>query len=147
MKLCHCRILACLSMAAAISVPGISLGNDLFVTRTALHEPARLHQAVRDYAKARNWVYVGDNLLKKGEVIQVRLCIAEAASDIWTAGMHVAAMLPCGHFAIYREDGRTRITMLHPSYMTRLDPSPVVARLAENVAGPFLAMLEETTRD
>jgi hypothetical protein len=96
--------------------------------------------------QAKNWLYIGDNRLKKGEVLQVRLCIPEAAADIWKVGMHMAAMMPCGHFGIYKEGSSTRITMLHPRFMTLLDPHPIVARLAQDVTEPFLRMLDETTR-
>jgi hypothetical protein len=60
--------------------------------------------------------------------------------------MHMAAMMPCGHFGIYREGGAAKVTMLHPRYMTRLDPHPVVQKLADDVAGPFTAMLDEISR-
>ena len=76
----------------------------------------------------------------------MRLCIREAAGEIWKAGMHLSAMLPCGHFAIYRHEGETKLTMMHPGFMTRLDDHPLVAKLAKDVEGPFSAMLEEVTR-
>lgn len=120
--------------------------NSMFVTRTSAKSPAELHQAIRQYAEQHKWLYIGDNKLKKGEVTQVRLCISEPAVDIWKVGMHVSAMLPCGHFGIYQEGGKTSVTLMHPRYMTMLDPHPIVQKLADDVSGPFIAMLDEVTK-
>lgn len=120
--------------------------NAMFVTRTSSKSPAALHQAIRSYAEQKKWLYIGDNKLKNGEVTQVRLCIREAAADIWKAGMHMAAMMPCGHFGIYQENGTSKVTMMHPRYMTRLDPHPIVQKLAEDVSGPFIAMLDDVSK-
>lgn len=135
-------ILAALGAALALSSAAVR-ANDFFVTRSSSKAPAELHEAVKRYAADKKWLYIGDNKLKNGEVTQVRLCIREAAADIWKAGMHLAAMLPCGHFAIYAENGATKLTLMHPRYMTMLDPHPLVRKLADDVSGPFLAMLEE----
>lgn len=120
--------------------------NAMFVTRASSKSPAQLHQAIKDYAAQKKWLYIGDNKLKNGEVTQVRLCIREAAADIWKAGMHMAAMMPCGHFGIYQEGGAGKVTMMHPRYMTTLDPHPIVRKLADDVSGPFIAMLDEISR-
>lgn len=138
-------ILAALGAALALSSATVR-ANDLFVTRSSSKPPAELHEAVKRYAADRKWLYIGDNKLKNGEVTQVRLCIREAAADIWKAGMHLAAMLPCGQFAIYMENGATKLTLMHPRYMTLLDPHPLVRKLADDVSGPFVGMLEEVSK-
>ncbi len=132
-------------LVACTSAPSFTR-DELFITRSSAKPPADVHQAIRDYVKQKNWLYVGDNKLKGGEVTQVRICIAQVAGAIWSAGMHVSAMMPCGHMSIYREGNVTRLTLLHPQYLTLLDPHPAVRQLALDTAGPFLTMLDQITR-
>lgn len=139
-------LIACSAGLVACSTTAPAPREGYFVTRSAAKSPAALHQAIRDYAQRKNWIYVGDNKLKNGDVTQVRLCIREAAGNIWNAGMQVAALLPCGQMSIYQETGATKITMLHPRAMTLLDPNPIVAKLADDVTGPFMTMLDEVTK-
>lgn len=141
----YAALAASAAALAACATPSPT-ADSVFVSRTSSKSPAELHEAIRKYAGERKWLYIGENKLKGGEVTQVRLCIADAAKDIWTVGMHMAAMMPCGHFGIYREGGTAKVTMLHPRYMTRLDPHPIVQKLADDVAGPFTAMLDDISR-
>jgi uncharacterized protein (DUF302 family) len=76
----------------------------------------------------------------------VRICDPKAAADIWKAGLQVSATMPCGHLSIYQEGGMTKLTMLHPRFLTMLDPHPAVKDLADSVTGPYLAMMWEVTR-
>lgn len=136
----------------ALAVAGVggcatpTVGEGMFVTRSSAKPPAEVHQAIRQYVSQQEWLYIGDNKLKNGEVTQVRFCDRKAAANIWKAGMHVAAMLPCGQISIYQEGGATKLTMLHPRYLSTLDPHPEVQRLAEAVSGPFTRMLDEVAR-
>lgn len=51
-------------------------------------------------------------------------------------------MLPCGNFGVYKNDGKTEISMLHPKYMRMLVPGDEVAK-ASAVAEPiFIEMLD-----
>lgn len=136
---CSFVLVAC----ATTTPPG---RDELFITRSSAKPPAELHQAIRDYVQRKNWLYIGDNKLKGGEVTQVRICIREAAANIWSAGMHVSAMLPCGHMGIYQEAGVTKVTLLHPRFMSLLDPNTVVKKLVDDVSGPFLVMLDELAK-
>lgn len=141
---------------AVVSVSALLLGgcasppsrDALFVTRSTAKSPAEVHEAIREHVKRKEWVYVNDNKLKGGEITQVRICDLKAATaaDIWSAGLQVSAMLPCGHLSLYREGGVTKVTLLHPRFLTLLDPHPAVVKLADGVTGPYLAMLEEITR-
>lgn len=121
-------------------------GENVFVTRSSAKSPAELHQSIRQYVAQKGWLYIGDNKLKGGEITQVRICDAKAASNIWKAGLHVSAMMPCGHMSIYQESGTTKVTMLHPRFLTMLYPHPEVKGLADSVTAPYLSMMEEVTR-
>jgi len=118
----------------------------LFVTRTSSKSPADVHQSIRQYVTQKGWLYINDNKLKGGEVTQVRICEPKAAANVWKAGLQVSAMLPCGHMSIYQEGGLTKLTMLHPRFLTMLDTDPAVKELADAVTGPFLAMMDDVTK-
>lgn len=139
-----CALLPLVVLASCASAPQAM--DSVFVTRTSSRSPVELHQAIRTHAAQKKWLYIGDNKLKNGEVTQVRLCIREAAADVWKVGMHVAVILPCGQFAIYEEGGMRKVTMLHPRYMTAFEPHAIVRKLADDVAGPFTAMLDEVVK-
>ena len=59
--------------------------------------------------------------------------------------MHVAAMMPCGHIAVYNEGG-TKLAMLHPKFMTALYPDPNLDRAVRTVTPLFEAMIDEVVR-
>lgn len=120
--------------------------DNLFVTRATTKSPTELHEAIREYVKQKGWLYINDNKIKGGEITQVRICDPKAAASIWSAGLQVSAMLPCGHMSLYREGGTTKVTLLHPRFLTLLDPHPEVRKLADTVTGPYLAMLDDVTK-
>lgn len=137
--------------ASILAMPGCSstaprAQEDLFVTRSTSRLPADVHRAIRQHVSQNGWLYIGDNTIKAGEIIQVRICDPKAAANIWSAGMQVSAMMPCGHLSIYREGGATKVTLLHPRFMSLLDPHPAVHELVSSVTGPFLAMLDDVSR-
>jgi hypothetical protein len=134
---------------AALSVAGCATPappQEIYLTRSTAKSPADLHQAIRQYVSQKGWLYIGDNKLKGGEIMQVRICDPKAAANIWKAGMQVSAMMPCGHMSIYQEGGATKVTMLHPRFLTVLDPHPAVQELADAVSGPYVLMMDEVTR-
>ncbi len=137
---------ACLAGLSACSTTPTFNRDELFITKTSSKSPAQVHQAIRDYVVKQEWLYVGDNKLKGGEVTQVRICVPKLAGDVWNAGMHVTAMMPCGHMGIYQEGGVTKVSMLHPRFLTVLDPHPAVKKLADDVTGPYLTMLDAITK-
>jgi hypothetical protein len=136
-------------IAAGIGLAGCATPpsrDTIFVTRTSSKSPADVHQSIRQYVTQKGWLYINDNKLKGGEITQVRICDPKAAANIWSAGLQVSAMMPCGHMSIYQEGGRTKLTMLHPSFLTLLDPHPAVKELAVAVTGPYLLMMDEVTK-
>jgi len=51
-------------------------------------------------------------------------------------------MLPCGHIGLYEEEGATRLSMLHPKFMTTLQPHPSLERAVERAEPAFETLLE-----
>ena len=143
------RLAAILASAAMLGLAGCAATppqQEVYVTRSSAKSAAELHQSIRHYVSQKGWLYINDNKIKGGEITQVRICDPKAAANIWSAGLKVSAMMPCGHLSIYQEGGATKVTMLHPRFMTLLDPHPAVRQLADAVTDPYLRMLDEVTR-
>lgn len=120
--------------------------NDLFVVKTSAKPPEAVLGAIKAYVADKKWLYLGDNKVKNGEVILVKLCVPSASKDIWAAGLHVAALAPCGHLGIYQEAGQTRVSMLHPKFMHALNPHPSLKKAGDELAPLFTALLDDVTR-
>jgi len=118
--------------------------NEVFLVRDTQRAPRDVVAAVKAYVDEQDWMYVNDAELKG--VIFVKFCVPALAKDIFAAGDHVAALLPCGSMAIYPKNGKTQISMLHPGYMNALYPDPNLARAAEKGLPLFQALLDAVTR-
>lgn len=119
--------------------------NDNFWVKSSRKSPEELVAAIKSYAEGRQWLYMATFKLKGGEVTAVKVCYPPIGKDIFAAGMHVAAMMPCGHIAVYNEGG-TKLAMLDPKFMTVLYPDPNLERAARTVTPLFKAMLDEVVR-
>lgn len=119
---------------------------DMFWVRYATKTPEQVVAAIKGHVEANKWLYLADFKLKGGEVTAVKICYPPIGKDIFAAGMHVAAMMPCGHIAVYVEQGRTTISMLHPKFMTTLLPDKNLENAARTVTPLFAAMLDEVVR-
>lgn len=119
--------------------------NDNFWVRSSPKSPDELVAALKSYAEARKWLYLATFKIKGGAVTSVKICYPPIGKDIFAAGMHVAAMMPCGHIAVYNEGG-TKLAMLHPKFMTALYPDPNLDRAVRTVTPLFEAMIDEVVR-
>lgn len=132
------------SMAQNVT-PG---GSDLILVRPTEKSPEVVVEAIKTYAKGKKWVYMGANKVKppQGEITFVKVCVPEVSKLIWPLGLQLSAMLPCGNFGVYQNQGKTEISMLHPRYMQVLYPHPEVEK-ASTLATPLLTeMLEAVAK-
>jgi uncharacterized protein (DUF433 family) len=114
-----------------------------FIIRDTNRSTETVLEAIQGYvAEQDDWLYLADFPLKGGDVTAVKVCYLPIGPDLFAAGMHVAAMLPCGHIALYEEDGKTRLAMLHPRFLHVLYPDPNLERAASRAVPAFDAMLE-----
>lgn len=134
-----CALLLALTRPAAAGEP-----NAMFLMRDTDRAPDAVVAAVKAYAKSQDWVYVNDASLKG--VVYVKFCVPEMAKDIFAAGDHLAALLPCGSMAVYRKGGRTQISMLRPAYMNALYPDPNLERAARTGLPLFNALLDAVVK-
>lgn len=137
-------------LAAIVATPAFanepSPPNDFFIVKTSAKSPEAVFGAIKTYVADKKWLYLGDNKVKNGEVMLVKLCVPSAAKDIWAAGLHVSALAPCGHLGIYQEAGQTKVSMLHPKFMNALNPHQSLKKVGDELAPLFAAMLDEVTR-
>lgn len=141
-----CTILAASALAAGLVGAQASAAepNEMFIIHDVSGPPEVVAEEIKNYVLGHeDWLFLADFGLKGGEVTAVKICYLPLGSHIFAAGMHVAAMMPCGHIALYEEDGTTRLSMLNLEFMTALNPDPNLETAVEIGAPAFEAMLEE----
>lgn len=137
----------CASTPDTVQPPAAATqSRDIFVVRSTDKSPDAVVEAIEAYAKSRKWPYLGADKVKQDQVILVKICIPEVGQQLWPVGLHLSAMLPCGNFGVYRKDGRTEISLLHPRYMQLLYPDPAVEKAAATAAPLLIGMLDEIAR-
>lgn len=122
---------------AAASAPATQ---NMILVRQTSKTPDQAVDAIKSYAEANKWVYLGANKVKQGEVTLVKVCIPAVGAVVWTVGLELGALLPCGNLAVYQKAGRTEISMLDPRYMSIVVSHPEVTR-ASAMAGPLLTQM------
>lgn len=110
---------------------------DMFLLRSTEKTPEAVVEAVKAYAAAKQWQYLGANKVKQGQVTLVKICIPEVGQQLWPVGLHLRAMLPCGNLGVSQKEGTTEIALLHARYMQVLSPHPAVEK-ASATAHPLL---------
>jgi len=121
-------------------------GADMLLVRSTAKEPAEVVSAIQAYSERKKWQFVGASKVKQGEVTLVKVCIPQVGQLLWPLGLQISAMLPCGNVGIYKKEGKTEISMLHPAYMQLIYPAPQV-EMAVGVATPLLLdMLDNVAR-
>lgn len=142
------HILYTLSLILLLGWPLAGIGaepprHEHFVVKSTEQSREAVLEAIRDYTDASSdWVYLSEIPLRRGAFTLVKLCYIPAAGDIFAAGRHVSALLPCGHLSLYAEAGRTHLSMLHPRFMTTLSPGPEMERAVAKATPAFEALLE-----
>ncbi|QKT03361.1 DUF302 domain-containing protein [Ectothiorhodospiraceae bacterium 2226] len=141
------KLVTCLSFTVLLlgfAQHSVAESDELFIVHEVAGSPAELAARIQQYATAQeDWIFLAEFPLKGGELTAVKICYLPIGEDIFAAGLHVGAMMPCGHIAVYEEDGTTRMSMLHPRFMTVLHPDPNLARAVERAEPAFEAMLDE----
>lgn len=140
MKTAITRLLLC---SALLALPAIAPaqapmpGPDMILTQATAKTPEQVVEAIKAYSDDKKWLYMGANKAKQGEVTMVKVCIPQVGQILWPVGLQLSALLPCGNLGVYRKQGQTEISLLHPRYMQVLYPHPEVEK-AVGVATPLL---------
>lgn len=136
-----------LAAAAAVGLSaGAAKADDMFIVHSVDMERAAAVAAVREKAEAdADWLFLAEFGLAGGSVTALKICYLPIGPDIIAAGMHVMAMMPCGHMAFYEgDDGGTRLSMLDLGFMTALSDAPSLEAAVEAGSPAFAALLAET---
>ena len=120
--------------------------NANFMLRTTAKGPDAVVFDIKSYVLERKWLYLAEFKLKNGEVTVVKLCVPSASKDIWAAGLHVSALLPCGHIGVYQEGGATQLSMLDPRFMSRLNPDPNLEKAGDDLYPLLSTMLDAVSK-
>ncbi len=136
-------------IAIAISIQSAKAddGKEAFIIRSTDKSPDAVAMAVKAYSEKMKWQYIEPTKVKKDEVTLIKTCIPAVGGKMWPLGLHVAAMLPCGNLAAYKgKDGKTEVSMLKMSYMSKILSNPAIDE-AVKVGQPLLdAMIDEVTK-
>jgi len=127
----------------AVSGPVLAEPDDHFVIRDSEQTREALAGAIREFVENDDdWIFLADFGLAGGAITAIKVCYLPLGPDILDAGMHVGAMLPCGHIGLYEEEGTTRLSMLHPKFMTTLQPHPSLERAVKDAEPAFETLLK-----
>ena len=134
---------ALLATVLALSGTALAEPDDHFVVRDSEQTREALAGAIREFVEADDdWIFLAEFGLAGGAITALKVCYLPLGPDILDAGLHVGAMLPCGHIGLYEEEGTTRLSMLHPKFMTTLQPHPSLERAVERAEPAFEKLLE-----
>ncbi|MCX8114139.1 MAG: DUF302 domain-containing protein [Burkholderiaceae bacterium] len=131
---------AVLAGAAAAQTPSAN-----FIVKATAKTPEAVVSDLKSRVLQNNWLYLAEFKVKNNEVTVVKMCVPAAGKDIWSAGLHVSALLPCGHFGVYREDGTTKVSLLDPRFMNLLNPHPGLKKAGEDLHPLLTKLLDEVT--
>lgn len=138
------KILA-LSLALFAGIPDTAWSADpkaMFVIRQTDKTPEAIVKAIEQYADRQDWFFLGADKIKFDEVTLVKVCIPEIGGLIWPQGMHLSALLPCGNIGIYRQGGKTEVSMLRGAYLHALVPTAEMKKASDATEPLLNAMLE-----
>lgn len=116
--------------------------DDHFIIRDSNDSRETLAARIRTFVEDdEDWIHLAEFGLAGGDITAIKICYLPLGPDILAAGLHVGAMLPCGHIALYEEGDVTRLSMLDPKFMTTLQPDPNLERAVENAGPAFETLL------
>lgn len=116
--------------------------SDLFIVRDLATGTEEAAEAIRAHVEEHDdWLFLAEFPLKGGEIHAMKICYLPLGADIFAAGLHVGAAMPCGNLAFYEDDGQPRLSMLDLRFLTALQDDPNLERAAETGNPAFEDML------
>lgn len=134
---------ALIASVLTLSGPVLAEPDDHFIIRESEQPREELASAIRAFAENdEDWIFLAEFDLAGGAITALKVCYLPLGPDILDAGLHVGAMMPCGHIGLYEENDSTRLSMLRPNFMTTLQPHPSLERAVERAEPAFEALLQ-----
>lgn len=134
-------------LAATLGIAaGSAAADEIFITHDLDMARAEAVAAVRDRVESEeDWLFLAEFGLAGGAVTALKVCYLPLGPDIVEAGLHVMAMMPCGHMAFYEtEDGNTQMSMLDLRFMTELSNAPSLESAVEAGTPAFEELVTDT---
>lgn len=132
--------------AAASTVPQQPPpASGLLITRSTSKTPVQVVEAIKAYAEARRWRFVGA-APAEGDALLATVCVPELGGAMSAAGPHASALLPCANVSVRAMQGKTEIAVLHPRYMPFAYPHPATDKAADMAAPMLDAMLDAVSK-
>lgn len=144
LRLLVCGALVFTTFTSVAQTPSPGVG--MLLMKSTAKEPNEVVDAIKAYSKQKNWQFIGASTIKNGEVTLVKVCIPQVGKVLWPLGLQISAMLPCGNIGVYQEQGKTKISMLHPAYMQVLYPHAEVEKAVKIATPLLLDMLESIAK-
>lgn len=141
------RYISAIAAGALMLSAGMATAQDksMFTVRELPQGTDAAVTAIRDYAEGHeDWLYMAEFGLAGGKVTAVKICYAPLGPDLVAAGLHVMAMMPCGHLAFYEEDGKAKMSMLNLDFLTTLESDPNLQSAVEKGEPAFTELFAET---
>src|ERR1700754_1036666 len=86
-----------LVLALGVTRADADTSKDIFLVKSTSKAPEAIVAAIKSYAERMKWQYLGDSAIKQGEVRLVKICMPEVGKLLWSAGLEISALLPCGN--------------------------------------------------
>jgi len=144
LRLLICAALSITTFAATAETP--SPGAGMILVKPTTKTPDEVVDAIKDYSEQKKWQFVDASKVKNGEVTLVKVCLPEVGKVLWSLGLQISAILPCGNLGVYLKQGKTEISMLHPAYMQMLYPHAEVEKAVKIATPLLLDMLDSVAK-
>ena len=108
--------------------------SSLFVVRATDKTPEAVADAIKTYAEARKWQYLGASTVENGEITLVKVCIPDIGKLVWPQDMHLSTLLPCGNPGLYKKGDKAEVSMMSTRYMHVLVPTPEMEKASATAA-------------
>lgn len=129
-------------LLGATTLAQASKPSHMFIIKDTAKSPDAVVASIKSYAKMHKWLFISATKVRKGTVTLAKVCIPKIGKHVWPQGLYLSALLPCGNFGIYKEKGKTQVSMLSADYLYKLEPTKAMKKVSE-MAEPMLKGLME----
>lgn len=131
---------------STIAVAQAAQPSDMFMVRSTNKSVEGVVKAARAYTHKHHWILLDANKIKRGKIVLMKVCIPSIGKKIFSHGLYLSAMLPCGNFGVYTQMGKTKVSMLKAKYMHLLVPTPAMAKISMEVEPMLVDLMNAITK-
>lgn len=148
MKICskHKSLFVAALLFGAASVAHASKPSNLFIIKETAKSPEAVVASVKKYAKMHKWLFVGATKVRKGTVTLIKVCIPKVGKHVWPQGLYLSPLLPCGNLGVYKQHGKTQVSMLSAAYLHKLVPTAAMKKVSDMAEPMLKGMLDAAVK-